>query len=63
MTDFNPYYIDEIVTQAEERSNYFGLINSSTEAEELHGYEVTMSGNLTLPELHPGRNGEKRQAS
>ncbi len=65
MAAFNPYYVDEIVTQAEKKSNYFDLIGSNTEArqEELHGYEVTMSGRLVLPELHPQAEGEKPQAA
>lgn len=60
MAAFNPYQVDEIVTQAEERSNCFGLIDNSIEAEELHGYEVTLSGRLALPELHPEMDGEKQ---
>jgi hypothetical protein len=63
MTALNPYHVDEIGTQAEVRSNCFGLIDNSIEAEELHGYEVTMSGRLTLPELHSERDGEKQEAS
>lgn len=62
MTAFNPYYVDEIVTQADIKSGSFGLINDAVEAteEELHGYEVTMSGRLALPVLHP-QTGNKTQ--
>ena len=65
MAAFNPFYVDEIVTQANNDSNYFGLIGNSAEAEEeeRHGYEVTMSGRLVLPELHPQiRSQEQREA-
>ena len=63
MAAFNPFYVDEIVTQADRKSNYFGLINNTAEAteEELHGYEVTMSGRLVLPELHPPIESKKQQ--
>ncbi|MFN0107496.1 MAG: hypothetical protein ACKVZH_01475 [Blastocatellia bacterium] len=62
MTTFNPYYVDEIVTQPGNSSNYFGLISNTTEAgeEELHGYEVTMSGRLELPELRSQVNNQKQ---
>jgi hypothetical protein len=53
MAAFNPYYVDEIVAQTEKQSNYFGLIVSKNEVtqDELCGYEVTLSGELVLPEL------------
>jgi len=64
MAAFNPYYVDEIVTQAERKSNYFGLIDSAAEVaqDELHGYEVTMSGRLALPELRPQTDDERQKA-
>ncbi len=31
----------------------FGLIEEKEASEELHGYEVTLSGRLVLPRLHP----------
>ncbi len=53
MAGFNPYYVDEIVSQAGTGSNYFGLIEQQEVTRpELHGYEVTMSGRLVLPELN-----------
>ena len=54
MAAFNPYLVDEIVTEAGVGNSFFGLI-SNTEADrsELHGYEVTLSGRLVMPELHP----------
>ncbi|MFN0084720.1 MAG: hypothetical protein ACKVX9_04975 [Blastocatellia bacterium] len=65
MADYNPYYIDEIVGQAAREKNHFGLISGDVEAgqEELHGYEVTMSGRLVLPQLNPHRENEKRQTA
>ncbi len=55
MVDFNPYDVDEIVAEAQEALVYFGLIEGEVGMrEELHGYEVTMSGRVILPELHPG---------
>lgn len=54
MQAFNPYPADEIVTQSDGDNNFFGLIsNSGNNRTELHGYEVTMSGRLVLPELNP----------
>lgn len=62
MAAFNPYLTNEIVTQFDSRSNYFGLIgNTEAEQVELHGYEVTMSGGLVLPELRPQSEGEMKQ--
>jgi len=65
MTTFNPYLVDEIVTQAENQDNYFGLLRSNAEVrqDELHGYEVTMSGRLVLPELRMQPEENKSQAS
>lgn len=56
MTTFNPYQVDEILVEA----LLFGLIPAGGEAgsEELHGYEVTMSGRIVLPELRIEREGE-----
>lgn len=58
MGSFNPYLVDEIVTQSEKNGNtgngFFGLIGKSdNHAAELHGFEITMSGRLVLPELRP----------
>jgi len=64
MAGFNPYYVDEIVTQAEMRANYFGLISDTEAAQtELHGYEVTMSGRLVLPELKQQSDSEEQEAA
>ncbi len=64
MAGFNPYYVDEIVSQSETGSNYFGLIGSTEVTRpELHGYEVTMSGRLVLPELNPQSEQEEQKAS
>ncbi len=64
MTGFNPYYVDEIVSQAETRSNYFGLISDTEAAQmELHGYEVTMSGRLVLPELKQQSDSKEQEAA
>lgn len=64
MAGFNPYYVDEIVSQAETRSNYFGLISKTETAQtELHGYEVTMSGRLVLPELKQQPDSEEPEAA
>jgi hypothetical protein len=64
MADFNPYYVDEIVSQAEMRASYFGLISDATTAQtELHGYEVTMSGRLVLPELKQQADREEPEAA
>ncbi len=52
MGSFNPYLVDEIVSQSNKSDNYFGLIgNSESNRTELHGFEITMSGKLVLPEL------------
>jgi len=52
MQGFNPYLVDEVVAQSDGGADFFGLIsNSETSRPELHGYEVTMSGRLVLPEL------------
>jgi hypothetical protein len=64
MAAFNPYLVDEIVTQSNSRSNYFGLIdNTETDRAELHGYEVTMSGRLVLPVLRQQSEDEPQQTS
>lgn len=65
MTTFNPYIVDEIVTQTEDKDDYFGLLRCNTEVsqDELHGYEVTMSGRLVLPELCPQAEGDQSQVS
>jgi hypothetical protein len=64
MAGFNPYYVDEIVSQTEIRASYFGLIsNTETAQTELHGYEVTMSGRLVLPELKQQSDNEEQEAA
>jgi hypothetical protein len=64
MTPFNPYLVDEIVTEA--KRNLFGLIDD-TEANsgELYGYEVTMSGRLVIPEfrLQPAQTDAENQTA
>lgn len=51
MGSFNPYLVDEIVTQTNSEK-HFGLIASSNDqASELHGFEITLSGRIVLPEL------------
>ncbi len=59
MAAFNPFYVDEIVVEANTTGNAFGLINPESNAPELHGYEVTMSGRLVLPELRPQAENDK----
>lgn len=62
MKSFNPYLVDEIVTQFGGRGNLFGLIGDSKSNEaELHGYEVTLSGKLVLPELAPQPEREEQK--
>lgn len=65
MATFNPYVVDEIVTQTEGNGNYFGLLRSNAEVrqDELHGYEVTMSGRLVLPELRMEPEEKRSQVS
>jgi len=60
MAAFNPFYVDEIIVEASPTGNAFGLINNAeSNAPELHGFEVTMSGRLVLPELRPQAEAEK----
>jgi hypothetical protein len=50
------------MTESSSASNYFGLIDNTEATQvELHGYEVTMSGKLVLPELHPQPQDEIEQ--
>jgi hypothetical protein len=51
MLAFNPFYVDEIVTEANPNKTAFGLIAPEANAPELHGFEVTTTGRLVLPEL------------
>ncbi|MDX2044562.1 MAG: hypothetical protein SF097_25350 [Acidobacteriota bacterium] len=61
MVSFNPFLVDEIVTQTGKSDNQFGLISGSESYRtELHGFEVTMSGKLALPELHPQNEQETK---
>ena len=60
MQTSNPYLVDEIVTQTDRNSNVFGLIgNSESNNAERHGYEITMSGKVVLPELMPRLEGRE----
>lgn len=62
MSTFNPYLVDEIVTQSDSNSSLFGLIEKSQdERVELYGYEVTMSGKLVLPQLGPGSDKQEQK--
>ncbi len=64
MGSFNPFLVDEIVTQTEKSDECFGLITSSeNHRTELHGFEITMSGKIALPELHPPKEPEVRRAA
>lgn len=61
MVSFNPFLVDEIVTQTDNGESYFGLIaGSEAYRTELHGFEITMSGKLALPELHPQNEQETK---
>lgn len=52
MKQFNPYLVDEIITQSNLNDDPFGLIaRSELNQAELHGYEISMSGKLVIPEL------------
>jgi len=69
MAVFNPYLVDEIVNQSTPSnssfgngSDVFGLIDrTENDRTELHGFEITMSGKLVLPELkqQPEREEQK----
>ncbi len=62
MRTFNPYLVDELSAQSDGSDNLFGLIGSSASNQaELHGYEITMSGKLVLPELTPLREQEEQR--
>lgn len=62
MCSFNPYLADEIVTQSSNGDNYFGLIGGSeSNRAELHGFEITMSGKLVLPELKQQSEQEEQK--
>ncbi len=62
MQAFNPYLADEVATQSDKVNSYFGLIGGSeSNKAELHGYEVTMSGRLVLPELRPDFDREEQK--
>lgn len=64
MKSFNPYLVDEIVTQSETNERYFGLIgNSENPGSELHGYEITLSGRVVLPELRLPNEQETTRAA
>lgn len=64
MESFNPYLVDEIITQTEKRENYFGLIaGSDTHGGELHGFEITMSGSVVLPELRLSKEMEAKRTT
>lgn len=64
MGSFNPYLVDEIVTQTDKSDSYFGLIVASESYRtELHGFEITMSGKIALPELNPQNEQEAKRAA
>lgn len=64
MGSFNPFLVDEIVTQTENSDSYFGLIPSlENYRTELHGFEITLSGKIVLPELHPQKERETNRAA
>lgn len=64
MQSFNPYLVDEIVTQSEPNERYFGLItNSENPGSELHGYEITLSGKVVLPEMRLPKEQEATRAA
>jgi hypothetical protein len=49
---FSHYPANETGARPDEASSFFGLICSlEGSCDELHGYEITMSGDLVLPEL------------
>jgi len=64
MRSFNPYLVDEIVTQPATNEKYFGLIaNSDSQASELHGFEISLSGRIVLPELRLSNEQEATGAA
>lgn len=64
MGSFNPYLVDEIVTQTEKSDSNFGLIGRSEDNRtELHGFEITLSGKIALPELHPKKEPVTKRAA
>ena len=66
MSSFNPYLVDEIVTQSGRNrdDDLFGLIgDSSSYRTELYGFEIPMSWKRVLPELHPNPEQEKQLAT
>jgi hypothetical protein len=63
MASFNPYFVDEIVTQGNHGQSMFGLIGSDqAHRTELFGYEVTITGEVVEPLLSPQLNEHSRQA-
>ncbi|MBL8189993.1 MAG: hypothetical protein JNK38_18405 [Acidobacteria bacterium] len=64
MGSFNPYLVDEIVAQSEPDERYFGLIaKSENPGSELHGYEITLSGKVVLPEMRLPKEQEANRAA
>lgn len=58
---FNLYPGDGIIVPFSNVSSYFGLISrSESNCDELHGYEITLSGRLVLPELTPQPEQEEQ---
>ena len=43
----------QLVPTPPSRANYFGLLAASTDDRELHGFEITLEGQIVIPELHP----------
>jgi hypothetical protein len=54
MATFDLYLQDEIASTQGDAGEFFGLIGGADLARvELYGYEITLSGRLTTPELTP----------
>ena len=62
MQPINPYSMDEVTIQSNLDNSLFGLIaKSGPDGAELHGYEITLSGKLVVPELKlPSEEGEPK---
>lgn len=53
MAAYNPYFVDEIVTELNPRETYFGLIRDENDEQvELYGYEITLDGRVVVPHLN-----------
>lgn len=57
MATFNPFFVDEVVTQGSHSKSMFGLIGSDQAHQtELSGFEVTTTGEVVEPVLSPKTN-------